>query len=116
VKAKHLSNLRSFSLLFLLPGLAGMIVSAAVSSKYAHTLPTEPHAAELRVTPRTIHGVVVYQTVEEDRKLDLMEYTSVSVFLVGLGMGCVYLNKWGISDAMRSADDSLTPDEIARFG
>ena len=116
VRAAQLSTLRFASLLFLLPGLAGMIVSATISSHYAHTLPTLPHPAEMRMVPRNIHGVVVYQTPEEDRKLNLMEYTSVGVFLVGLGMGCLYLSKWGISEALGSSEDDLTPEEISRYG
>ncbi len=116
MKAAQLATLRFVSLLLLLPGLAGMIVSAAISSGYAHSLPTWPHPAEMRLTPRNIHGVIVYQTVEEDRKLDLMEYTSVGVFLMGLGMGCVYLNKWGLAVAIGSVEDDLTPEEINRYG
>ena len=116
VKASQLATLRFVSLLFLLPGLAGMIVSATISSRYAHTLPTLPRPAEMRMTPRNIHGVVVYQTPEEDRKLNLLEYSSVGVFLLGLGTGCLYLNKWGIGEAMRSSEDDLTPEELSRYG
>jgi hypothetical protein len=116
VKTEQLATLRFLALLFLLPGLAGMIVSATISSHYAHSLPTFPHPQEQRMTPRNIHGVIVYQTVEEDRRLDLMEYTSVIVFLIGLGMGCVYLNKWGIAEAIGSMEDDLTPEEISRYG
>lgn len=116
MKTEQLATLRFLALLFLLPGLAGMIVSATVSSHYAHTLPSLPHPAEQRMTPRNIHGVIVYQTLEEDRRLDLMEYTSVFVFLIGLGMGCVYLNQWGTPEASGAMEDDLTPEEISRYG
>ena len=50
---------------------------------------------ELRVVPRSIHGVTVYETANEDRLLGTWEYTSVGVFLVGLVLSAVYLEKWG---------------------
>ena len=91
---RNLSALRFFSLLLLLPGLAGLIFSAVVSTHYLQTLPRLPVPAEMRMIPRNIHGVVVYQTEAEDRKLTMMVYGSVGVFAVGFVMGCVYLRKW----------------------
>ena len=55
------------------------------------------------MTPRDIHGVIVYQTVEENRNLNLMEYSSIGVFLVGLVSGFVYLEKWN-SARVREAE------------
>jgi hypothetical protein len=112
MKAKQLATLRFTSLLFLLPGLAGLILSAMISTNYLDTLPRWPAPDELRITPRSIHGIVVYQTAEEDRKLSLIEYTSVGVFLVGLGLGLVYLEKWGSAQVRAAAeqDDDLTED------
>jgi hypothetical protein len=37
---------------------------------------------------------VIYQTPKEDEQLSIMEYGSVGVFLVGLVLGVVYLEKW----------------------
>jgi hypothetical protein len=54
---------------------------------------------EMRTVPRNIHGLVVYQTAAEDRKLDLMEYSSVGVFVVGLAVGLVFLERWGARQA-----------------
>jgi hypothetical protein len=109
MKTGQLAALRSFSLLFLLPGLAGLIVSAMISTHYLDTLPQSPAPDEMRMTPRGIHGVVVYQTVEEDRRLSLIEDSSVGVFLVGLGLGLVYLEKWGSARAQASEyGDELT--------
>jgi hypothetical protein len=51
-----------------------------------------------------VHGIVIYQTVKEDQRLSAMEYTSVSVFLVGLLLGIVYLEKW--SSVRQSEIDS----------
>jgi hypothetical protein len=95
MKTARLATLRFFSLLFLLPGLAGLVISAMVSTHYMDTLPRSPAPEELRTTPRSINGAVVFQTVEEDRRLDWMEYTSTGIFVIGLGLSFVYLEKWG---------------------
>jgi hypothetical protein len=93
-----------FALALILPGLAGLIVSAMISVHYLDTMPKWPSPRELRTVPRNIHGSVVYQTAEEDRKLNLIEYSSVGVFVVGLGLGLVYLEMWGARQA-READE-----------
>jgi hypothetical protein len=90
----NLTVLRFFALLFLLPGLGGLIFSAMVSTDYLENLPRSPAPAEQRMTPRDIHGTIVYQTVPEDERLSVMEYGSVSIFLTGLLLGIVYLEKW----------------------
>lgn len=95
MKAVQLAALRFFALLFLLPGLAGLIVSAAISTHYADTLPRSPAPEQLRIIPRSIAGVIVYQTVEENRDLNLIEGVSVGVFIFGLALSVVYLEKWG---------------------
>jgi len=90
----NLTVLKFAALLFLLPGLGGLVFSAMVSTDYLENLPRFPAPAEQRMTPRSVHGVVIYQTVQEDERLSAMEYTSVSVFLTGLLLGIVYLEKW----------------------
>jgi hypothetical protein len=110
MKASRLARLRFLALLFLLPGLGGLVVSAVISTSYLDSLPRSPSADELRVVPRNIHGIVVYQTEQEDRQLSLMEYTSVAVFLVGLSMGLVYLERWG---NVRSAGRELDKDDLS---
>ena len=111
VNAAQLRSLRLLSLFLVLPGLLGLIVSATISVRYLDTLPKLPHPEELRMTARNIHGTIVYQTEEEDRQLSLMEDCSVGVFLVGLGLGLVYLWKWGIVDAIGAGEDDLAPEE-----
>ena len=93
MKAAQLATLRFLALLFLLPGLAGLVVSAMMSTNYLDNLPRTPEGA--RIIPRTISGEEVFQTQEEDRRLDLLEYTSVGVFVIGLGLSLVYLERWG---------------------
>jgi len=100
----NLPVLKFFALLFLLPGLAGLVISAVISTDYLENLPKSPDPIQERMTPRNVHGIVIYQTVKEDQRLSAMEYTSVSVFLVGLLLGIVYLEKW--SSVRQSEIDS----------
>jgi hypothetical protein len=109
---RRLSLLRLFSLLLLLPGLGGLVISAMVSTHYLETLPRTPIPSEMRMLPRNIHGVVVYQTEDEDRQLAMLEDSSVGVFLLGLTLGLVYLRKWGIAQALTGEDEPAT--ELAR--
>jgi hypothetical protein len=109
MKSSRLARLKLFALLFMVPGLAGLIISAMISVSYLDTLPRGPAPEQLRTEPRNIHGVVVYQTAEEDRKLNLIEYSSVGVFVIGLWSGLVYLENWGSRRVREPAeDDKLT--------
>ena len=108
---EHLAKLRLFSLCFLLPGLAGLILAASISTHYMNTLPRYPDGEHMRMVPRNISGYVIYQTEDEARRLDFIEYGSVAVFLVGLVSGLVYLQKWGIARAIEAEDDEFAPEE-----
>ena len=105
MNAQQRGLLRFVSLLFLLPGLAGLIFSAIISIHCLEVLPRMAVPAESRMTPRNVHGTVVYQTDHEDRRLMIIEDTSVSVFLIGLGLGMVYLRKWGIPKAIGAVEN-----------
>jgi hypothetical protein len=94
MKRKNLPILKFFALLFLLPGLGGLVFSAMVSTDYLENLPRSPAPEQERMVPRNIQGIVIYQTAKEDQRLSIMEYTSVGIFLVGLVLGVVYLEKW----------------------
>jgi hypothetical protein len=108
MRSAHLATLKFLALLFLLPGLAGLIVSAMVSTHYLYTLPKFPVPEQDRVVPRGIHGITVYQTPKEDRELNLMEFGSVGIFVIGLGLSVVYLEKWG-SAQVRAIEDDQEP-------
>jgi hypothetical protein len=95
MKTAQLRTLKAISLVLIMPGLAGLIAAAMLSVHYLDTMPRWPSPEQMRTIPRSIHGVVVYQTEPEDRNLNLMEYSSVGVFVVGLSLGLVYLEKWG---------------------
>ncbi len=108
---RQLGTLRFVSLLLLLPGLAGLVFSAMVSTEYLQTLPRMPQPSDMRMVPRNIHGTVVYETQDEDRRLTILEDSSVVVFLVGLGLGVVYLRKWGLAQALAGEDEDNLVEE-----
>ena len=103
MKPAKLATLKFFALLLLLPGLAGLVLSAVISTHYLDTMPRLPVMEDGRDVPREIHGTTVYQTPAESQKLNLIEYSSVGVFLIGLVLGIVYLEQWGSMQA--HADD-----------
>jgi hypothetical protein len=98
-------------LCLLFPGLAGLILSAIISTHYMNSLPRYPDPQSLHMTPRNINGYIVYQSDHEDRLLDLVEYSSVGIFLIGLSTGLVYLQKWGLAHAIEADDDEFMPEE-----
>jgi len=102
----RLAALKFFALLFLLPGLAGLIVSAMISTHYLNTMPTRPVMEQYRFVPRGIHGITIYQTPEENRNLNVIEYTSVGIFLTGFVIGLVYLEKWGSMQSRAGEEES----------
>jgi hypothetical protein len=106
MKKAKLATLKFFALLFLLPGLAGLLVSAMISTHYLETMPRWPAPEVNRVVPRGIHGSTVYQTSAEDRDLNLIEGASVGVFLVGLVLGVVYLEQWGALQSRLAENES----------
>jgi hypothetical protein len=94
MKATRLKALRIVSLLFLIPGIAGLLFSAYLSTYYVETMPRSPDPVEQRMTPRVIHGITIFQTEDEDTRLSSYELSSVGIFLIGLVLGVVYLEKW----------------------
>src|SRR5258707_13360631 len=88
--ALQLRSLKLLALLLLLPGLAGMLYSSNISSQYLVQLPRTPVPEEMRVTPQIIHGLVVYGTDEERKRLSLLEFGSTGTFVLGMCVGFVY--------------------------
>jgi hypothetical protein len=110
LKGAQLATLRFISLLFLLPGLAGLILAAMISTHYLEIMPRWPTPEEMRMTPRNVNGTVIYQTEEEDHRLNLIEYSSVGVFVVGLGLGLVYLEQWSEYRSRLGEHEELSED------
>jgi hypothetical protein len=108
MKRIQLVTLRFFALLFLLPGLGGLILSAVVSTNYLDTMPRLPAPEEQRVVPRSVHGVIIYQTPDEDKRLSTIEDASVAVFVLGLGLSVWYLEQWSSFRARESEEEELS--------
>lgn len=108
---ENLTTTRFFSLLFLGLGLLGLMISAALSAHYVHTLPRRPDPQNLRMIPRDIDGYTVYQTDDENRTLDRAEFLSMGVFLLGAGVGLVYFQKWGLARAIESKEEDFAGEE-----
>ncbi len=102
----RLAALKFFALLFLLPGLAGLIISAMISAHYLDTMPRWPVPEQYRIVPRGIHGTTIYQTPEENRNLNVIEYTSVGIFVTGFVIGLIYLEKWGSLQSRAGEEES----------
>jgi len=111
MEASKLRELKFFSLLFLLPGLAGLVFSAVISTQYLETLPRTPVPDEMRMIPREIHGTVVYQTATENRALNLAEGSSVCVTLIGIVLSVVYLEKHSSSQERSENREENAPEE-----
>jgi hypothetical protein len=79
--------LRFFALLMFLPGLAGLVANAGLSTHYFDTRSREPEPASLRTVPRSLNGQVVYLTEREDKQLDLLRYYGLRGFGIGIGLG-----------------------------
>lgn len=90
---RNLPVLQFLALLFLVPGLFGLIVSAILSTNYAATLPRVPDPATMRIVPRDIHGITVFQTTEEDRTLTDVEFTALALFIVGIVLSIAYIER-----------------------
>jgi hypothetical protein len=97
-------NLRFAAWCFLVTGLAGLIIASEISLTYVEHLPKLPDPQMMRMTPREITGITVYQTETEDRRLDIVEYSSTIVLLIGLGLSLVYLRRWGIARAIQGEE------------
>ena len=87
------------------------MLSAIISTRYLNTLPRYPDPDNLRMNPRDINGYTVYQSDQEDRFLDIVEYSSVGIFLIGVSTGLVYLQKWGLARAIEADDDEFIAEE-----
>jgi hypothetical protein len=105
MRAAWLATLKFFALVFLLAGLAGLIASAAISTHYLVVMPQKPAPEELRVIPRSIDGVTVYQTAKENHLLNTWEYTSVGIFLVGMALSAIYMEQWGSMQVPAGAEE-----------
>ena len=107
--AGRLATLRFCTLLFLLPGLCGLILSAVISTHYLDTLPRWPTPEELRMTPRSVHGIVIYLTEQEDSRLTIIERSSTFSLILGMSFGFFYMEKWGSKQTPDASEEAASP-------
>jgi hypothetical protein len=103
-----LAALKAFASTLILPGVAGLIYSAVLSGYYLDAMPQLPVPQQQRTFPRSIHGIVVYQTAAEDRKMSLIEYSSFGAFALGLVLGLLHMEKAGSQTSEFEEEDGLT--------
>jgi hypothetical protein len=108
----QLRSLKLMALLLLLPGLAGLLYSANISSQYLVHLPRTPVPEEMRITPQNIHGFVVYGTDEERKRLSQVEFGSTGVFVLGMCVGLVYMQRWAVSFAQYAEDEDYAEEAM----
>ena len=68
-------------------GLAIWLYTATIWDTYLHTLPRVADSRLGRIYPRNIHGIVVFQTHAEERRLDGTMFTGFALALLGGGIG-----------------------------
>jgi len=78
---------QQLAVLLIIPGLGAFLYSRVIWDRYLHDLPRSPNESERRLYPLNIHGVVVFQTVEEQRHLWLFDRGGITVFFLGLLLG-----------------------------
>jgi hypothetical protein len=108
MSSRKLAALKPIAIMLILPGVAGLIFAAVLSGHYLNTLPQLPVPQQQRTLPRSIQGIVVYQTVEEDQKMDLIEYASFGSFALGLILSLIYMEGAGFQTSEFEEEDGLT--------
>jgi len=79
-------------------GFAGIFWTLAIWSSYLNSLPRTPVAATGKIFPLNIHGVVVFQTREEQQRLDLVQYSSIAIIAVSFMMSLMAGSRRGRSE------------------
>ena len=84
---------RLVALSILIPGVIAWFYTWALWSGYTY-LPRHPIPGEGRIYPRGIHGITVYQTLEERNKLDFSLRASIAICGVGFAVAVVEEERW----------------------
>ena len=85
---------RTMAIVLMVPGLAVWVYSGTIWNQYLRALPRTPDQTTGRVYPRNIHGIIVFQTHAEQRRLDLTQDISIGVFFLGLLIGALEERNW----------------------
>jgi hypothetical protein len=76
-------------------GLVGISWTAGIWYQYQRTLPRHPDPETGCIYPLNVHGIVVYQTLDERNWLDEVQYSSFAVFALSALMGAIHQKKYG---------------------
>jgi hypothetical protein len=90
-KAKRLW--RAVALAIFIPGALLWFYTWALWSSYTD-LPRRPIQAEGRIYPRGIHGITVYQTRQEQNKLDILLWVSIPASIAGFALAALEEERW----------------------
>src|SRR5207249_3115959 len=82
---------RGAALGLMLCGLIGFVGSGAVWYVYYDTLPRSPQPATGRIYALNMHGVALYATSTERRRLDMLENISFIIGVIG-GVAATLMN------------------------
>jgi hypothetical protein len=85
---------RRVGIALFLTAFAGWIWSGGLYYQYQGTLPRHPDPATGSIYPLNIHGVVVYQTLDERDHLDEVQYSSIAIFAASALIAVVYRKKF----------------------
>jgi hypothetical protein len=78
---------KGFAIALIVSGMATWLYTGTISDNYLHTLPRVADNRSGRIYPRNIHGIVVFQTHAEERRLNATIFTGMAVMLLGFGIG-----------------------------
>jgi hypothetical protein len=84
---------RSIALAILIPGLALWLYTWSLWFNYAY-LPNKRIPAEGRIYPRGIHGITVFQTLQERNKLDVLFRISIPTLAIGFVLAALEEERW----------------------
>ncbi len=71
-------------------GLAGLIWTSSIWFSYQRNLPKRADPVNGNTYPLNVHGIVVYQTLEQRNELDEIQYSSIVVFVVAALMAVIH--------------------------
>jgi hypothetical protein len=81
---------------FFVMGFVGLLWVMALYQAYFNNLPRSPNPITGNVYPLNIHGIVVYQTMQERSRLGNWEHWSWGLAILGFVLGLIY--QWRSGD------------------
>lgn len=88
----------AYSALFIAAFL-GLLWTMAIYNVYLDNLPRSPNPTTGNIYPLNIHGVGVYQTLEQRRHLDNVERGSWGIGILGIVLGLIW--QWSEDEKIR---------------